>query len=65
VPVHKLAPIKITMPDAKNTKIALYFFKMSLATITEQIIVKAIDKNPVIITPLLINFMNHFILQQN
>ena len=22
VPVHKLAPIKITMPDAKNTKIA-------------------------------------------
>ena len=50
VPVKRLAAIRITTPDAKNTKIALYFFRISFATITAKMMVSAIRNHEYILT---------------
>ena len=50
VPVRRLAVIRITTPDAKNTKIALYFFRISFATITAKMTVSAIRNHEYIRT---------------
>ena len=51
VPVSALAINMITIPEVKKTKIALYFFSISFATITEKITVNDISKTEFIASP--------------